>query len=171
MKLMSCDLRESRVVTLPVVLHADQQQNRSVRQHSRGCRLVTGDYSRFALHPFGLAVAALLSIEGEADTDYAAVRFAGQLAPTHRRQINHGSRGFKRGNVIAGVKRHAGSRLIGELGHRHDILTAQIDGLTAELACHFLNQPLDGKASARSRYPAIGPKWRFVGRDRERVEL
>ena len=170
-ELVRGDLRERRLVALAVVLHADIDDHRAVRQHADIGGLVARHHARLALDPFDDAVAALLGVERKADADGAAVGLALRLALADGRQIDHVARGVERGDIVAGVEPHAGGGLVRQLGRGDDVLPAQIERLAAKLARHLVDQPLDGEAGAGPRHAAIGAHRRLVGGDRVGLEL
>ena len=64
----------------------DVDDDGAVRQHARIGRLVAGNDAKLPLDELGRAVAALLGVEGKAQSDRPAVRFALLLALADRRQ-------------------------------------------------------------------------------------
>src|SRR4029077_10512932 len=107
-ELMRGDLRQRGFVALPVVLHADKEQNVAVGQHAGVGRFVAGNDAKLAFGEFHNAVSALLGVEGKSDADFAAVWLRFRLAPADAGQVDLVARHIERGDIIAGVKLHAG---------------------------------------------------------------
>src|SRR3974377_378752 len=137
-KLLRGYLRERGLVSLPVVVHADIDQNAAVRQHADIRRLVAWYHAELALHEFRGPVTALLGIKRKSHAYPAPIRFAGCLPLADGRQIDLVARDIERRDIISSIKLHACRSPVGELRSDNDVLPSQIERLPFVLAGGFV---------------------------------
>ena len=164
-------LGERGLEPLPMVLHADMDDDRSIGQDAHLGGFIARHHHGPALRPFDRAVPTLLGIEAETEPEPPPVRLAALLPRPHHRNVDHLSRLVETGRIIAIVEPEAAGRHERHLRRSYEIAAAHLERIKSDGTRHLVDRPLDRETGAGPRHAAIGAHRRLVGRDRVGREL